>query len=543
MEKSRILVIDDEEVIRDLLAQTLTRRGYHVEPAEDGPAALKKVSSGFFNLLITDLKLPGMNGIEVLKQIKKVNPYIEVIIITGYPTIETAVEAIKVGAFDFLCKPFDIAEIVAVIQRCLEKQRNTLDHIELGELNTFFEISKTLTASSDLGTLLRQMLHSMLTLVRARSGSLLLFEEGNKEVRLECQTPDAGETKAAAVPAEGAAGGDADSRLFLSMPLKGRRPFSQKDVLGVINVSEKVSGDGFSLREQTLFSVLCSQAAATIENYRLYAQLQEKVKDLEQTIRELEETRNQLIQTEKLAAVGQLAFGIAHEIRNPLSIILEGVEFIQTDRHGVDQPPDDALVRIERAVQRANNIIVDLLKFSRASKIQSQSVDIGPILEAVCGLIENTARLRQVRVHKEWDISGRTLQADPNMLQQVFFNLSMNAIDAMPQGGELTLSAWRQPPSDGQGAALMVAVRDTGTGIPAEIRDKMFNPFFTTKEPGKGTGLGLSIVHMILERHGAVIEVDSEVGRGTTFVLRFPLQDKERAQPATAPAAPEREVS
>ena len=524
MERPKILVIDDEEVIRDLLAQTLRRCGYDVDPAEDGPAALKKVSKGFYNLLITDLKMPGMNGIDVLKEIKKVNPYIEVIIITGYPTIERTVEAIKIGAFDFLCKPFDVPEIVAVIQRCLEKQRNNLDHVELGELKTFFEIGKTITAYSDQDALLRQILHSMLGLVKARSGSLVLFDEGGREVRLECQRPAAEDGKGVRGDRERPAGESADSRLFLSAPLRGKHPFSRGDVLGAINVSEKVSGDGFSLREQTLFSVLSGQAAAAIENYRLYSQLQEKVGALERTIQELEETKNQLIQSEKLAAVGQLAFGIAHEIRNPLAIILEGVEFLQVERGTPGGETDDSFVLIKRAVDRANGIIIDLLKFSRASKIQVQEVDIARTLDDVTGLIRNSACLHQVRVRKEYAASGLTLTADPNMLQQVFFNLCLNAIDAMPHGGDLVLRTEPVRPADGGQRGVVVTIRDTGSGIPEDVLPKIFNPFFTTKEPGKGTGLGLSIVHLILQRHGAAIDVQSEPGKGTAFTITFPLR-------------------
>jgi len=542
MERPRILVIDDEEIIRQLLSQTLARRGYHVEPAEDGPAALKKVSEGFFNLLITDLKMPGMNVIEVLKEIKKINPYIEVIIITGYPTIETAVEAIKIGAFDFLCKPFDVPEIISVIQRCLEKQQGALDHVELGELEALFEISKTMPAYSDLDALLRQILDSTLRLVKAKSGSLVLFDEKDKELHREWTAGDNG--KGARQDTGHPDDKKADTRPFLSIPLMSRYSFSRRDILGVINVSEKISGEGFTLREQTLFSVLSGQAVAAIENYRLYAQLQEKIGALERTIKELEETKNQLIQSEKLAAVGQLAFGIAHEIRNPLAIILEGVEFLRADRDAAGIEADEALVLIKRAIDRTNNIIVDLLKFSRASKIQTQEVDIGRILDEVTVLIRNPSCLHHVRVRKECGSADLILRGDPNMLQQVFFNLCMNAIDAMPQGGDLVLGACRRRHADEKEEAIVVTVSDTGSGIPEDALLKIFNPFFTTKEPGKGTGLGLSIVHLILERHGAAIDVKSAGGRGTAFTITFPShgleakKDRAAVAPGTAGKMP-----
>jgi len=531
MERPKILVIDDEKVICELLVQALGQRGYDVESAESGPEALERLCQDFFNLLITDLKLPGMSGIEVLKEIKKVNPYIEVIIVTAYPTVETAVEAIKIGAFDFLSKPFDVPEIVAAIQRCLEKQRRMLDHIEIGELDTFFEISEALGGYSDLDTSLRRILNLTLSLVKARRGSLLLFNEDGGQVRLECGSPHGQDGDATVAGSErAAADGRArpdqekgDSRSFLSVPLRGRHPFSREDILGVMHVSEKISGDGFTLREQRLFSVLSAQAAAAIENHRLCAQLQEKVGALERTVHELEETRNQLIQTEKLAAVGQLAFGIAHEIRNPLSVILEGVEFLGAAPEGGVAEGEGALERIRKAVVRANGIIVDLLQFSRASKIELREVDIIAILEDVTGFIQNEACLHQVRIRKEYKTSGWRLTGDPNMLKQVFLNLCINAMRA-----ELARSA-------GPGVGGTVVVRDTGTGIAPDVLAKIFNPFFTTKGPGKGTGLGLSIVHLILQRHGAAIDAHSEPGKGSVFTVTFP---PEGAGPGTAPRQP-----
>ena len=119
MEKYRILVVDDEEIIRQLLVRAFGENSYHVEAVEDAEVALKRIKEDSFNLLITDLKMPKVGGIDVLKEIKRINPYIEVIIITGYPTIELAVEAVKIGAFDFICKPFDLEQMKTTVTKCL----------------------------------------------------------------------------------------------------------------------------------------------------------------------------------------------------------------------------------------------------------------------------------------------------------------------------------------------------------------------------------------------------------------------------------------
>ena len=127
MEKDRILVLDDEKVIQQLLVRTFGEDRYHVETAEDSYLALKRIKEEPFDLLITDLKMPGVSGMDVLKEVKNVNPHTEVIIITGYPTIELAVEAVKMGAFDFICKPFDLEHMKTTVGKCLEKQKSDIE--------------------------------------------------------------------------------------------------------------------------------------------------------------------------------------------------------------------------------------------------------------------------------------------------------------------------------------------------------------------------------------------------------------------------------
>jgi len=243
---------------------------------------------------------------------------------------------------------------------------------------------------------------------------------------------------------------------------------------------------------------------------------------LGQTIAQLNQTQNQLIQSEKMAAVGQLAFGIAHEIRNPLGIILGGVEFLEKNLVKKDGIKKEIVEKLKQSIDRANNIIVDLLRFSRTSKLEAQSVDICALMEDVVSLIKNQAYSKDVRIVKNYTDSALSVLADPALLRQAFFNLCINAIDSMSKGGRLTLNIY-----SGQGAQankeVIIEIADTGKGIPKDILPRIFEPFFTTKEPGKGTGLGLSIVHLILERHKGAIGVESAVDKGTKFTIRLPF--------------------
>ena len=549
----RILVIDDEEVIRQLLQRTLQKEGYFVDTAEDGSVAVEKIKANFYNLLITDLKMPRFDGISVLKEVKKSNPYIEVIVVTGYPTIESAVESIKVGAFDYLCKPFDIMEVQQTIKKCLERQKFIINRVQLTELQTLFEVSKSLSTEANLDHILRTTLDSALNVVNAKRGSIVLMDDKTNEMsirvargldesvvnatRIRLGQGIVGTVALEGKPAlvkdittnekfgkENGAGYDTVS--FLSLPMINTNG-AEKDVLGVINVADKTNGESFTERDQTLLSVLVGQAVTAIENFKLFQQLQDKVSKLQNAIGELNMMQSQLIQSEKMSAVGQLAFGIAHEIRNPLGIILGGVEFLNTSL-GEDVQNDkvvqEAIAKIKHSIDRANNIVIELLKFSRTSTMELVPVDLGAVLDDAVGLIKDEARFSNIQISKQ--LAGPALVlADPNMLRQVFFNLFVNAIDAMPHGGLLALkSAVQKDPRDGS-QMVTLEVSDTGDGIPEQVLGKIFDPFFTTKETGKGTGLGLSIVKLILERHHGTIDVRSVVSKGTTFTIRLPFQE------------------
>ena len=551
MERSKILVVDDEEAIRSLLKRTLGKQGYDVELAADGNTAVGKIKRNFFNLLITDLKMAKVDGIRVLKEIKNVNPYIEVIMVTGYPTIESAVEAIKIGAFDYICKPFDLPEMISTVDRCLDKQKFAISHIELSELMVLFEISRTITTTTNLNSLLKSILNSALELVKAKRGSFLLFDERTKELRIKAARGlsdevmnntrlKLGEGICGEVIQEGKSVLVTDieqdpryqsknkprykTKSFLSVPLIGKYP--QASILGVINVADKISGENFTEREKTLLSVLTRQAVTVIENYRLYSQLQNKIEDLKHSLKELNETQNQLIQSEKMVAMGRLAFGIAHEIRNPLGIILGGVELLEGNIAKEDNAAKESIEKIKYSINRANNIILDLLKFSRASKLELNTVNICELIDEIISLVINQANLKNIRISKKCLDENIQIMADSTMLQQVFFNLYVNAIDAMPEGGELLLNIYSARTAGRNESDVIIEVCDTGKGISQNILSKIFDPFFTTKEPGKGTGLGLSIVHLILERHKGTINVESKINQGTKFIVRLPAERK-----------------
>ncbi|MFH1458845.1 MAG: response regulator [Candidatus Omnitrophota bacterium] len=553
MDKPRILVVDDEAIIRQLLERTLTKNGYLVETAEDGQVALDKFQKTPFNLIMTDLKMPKVEGLGILREIKKFNPHVEVIIITGFPTIESAVQAIKIGAFDFICKPFDIQQVLEVVSKCLEKQKFQTHHIALNEVATFLKLNEIIVSSKDINAVIERILDGALEITKAKRGSLMILDEEkgelvigaarglDEEIVKNCRVK-LGEGIAGSVAqnkegiftinareycqAQGGSGADYETNSFLSIPLISSSVYGQERVLGVINLSDKISGENFTERESNILSVLAGQAAIAIENARLYLQLQNNINTLRKTIEELNETQDQLIQTEKLAAVGQLAFGIAHEIRNPLGVILGGIEFLDSSipKDGTDV--QESINIIKNSVTRANKIIIELLKFSRASKLELHSINVAETITGALELITGHAKSKDIKIQTVLPDEKIFIRADETMFRQIIFNLSINGIDAMDRSGKLTIKFYREqasPDKKKEADWSIVEVIDTGCGISEENMRHIFNPFFTTKGPNKGTGLGLSIVHLIVEKLGGTIKVESKLQAGTKFILRLPI--------------------
>ncbi len=273
-------------------------------------------------------------------------------------------------------------------------------------------------------------------------------------------------------------------------------------------------GTGFSPDDLSILQTLADEIAVAIENARLYENLQRQMGILEQT-------QFQLMQSAKLATIGELAAFIAHEINNPLTSVLGYASLILSET-----PPDDSkradLEVIEKEALRARAIVRDLLGYARQTDSAMEQTQINEAIESVLPLIRRRAEAQNVNIASTLDPSVGQIMGDLNQLKQVFINILNNAIDAMPDGGAVEIST-REVGGNGTGPRVEIAFQDTGVGIPPEQLDRIFDPFFTTKEDGKGTGLGLPISKRIVERHGGSIAVASMPGRGTRFTITLPV--------------------
>ena len=230
---------------------------------------------------------------------------------------------------------------------------------------------------------------------------------------------------------------------------------------------------------------------------------------------------SQIAQAEKMASLGQLAAGVAHEINNPLTGILLYASLVR-EAMDSDSPLRDDIRCIIEDAQRCKDIVKDLLTYSRQAKTNRETLELNDLVSQSLSLIRDQRLFMQVHVDKQLSDEMMPIYGDRNQLSQVVINLVINAIDAMERVGTLTLRTFRE-----KDAWACLEVSDTGCGIPEENLKKIFDPFFTTKEPGKGTGLGLSTVFGIVESNGGMVRVKETSKKGTTFIVELPIHEEQ----------------
>jgi signal transduction histidine kinase len=407
----------------------------------------------------------------------------------------------------------DVTESRELETRILEANRHLL------VLNT---ISSAASQSLSLNIILNSALDQLLELFKAETGGILLCDEkaGPPRYSVHRNLPDDSPVGlislelAKEVIETGETAKNNASSLDLESPsnfitLVGA-PLKTKDkVVGVITVVSQTNRD-FSLQEVQLLTSIGQQLGIILENAQLYQEAHQRLK----------ESQQQLIRAEKLTSLGQLAASIAHEVNNPLSGVLMYTQLLtkKLKGGGIDSETAlDYLSKMESELVRSTKLIRNLLNFARQSTPKLQQVNLNTVVNRTIDLTAHSAEMQHVRIIKELGPSLPDLTADSDQLQQVFTNLILNAIQAMPRGGSLTL---RTSINDDQARA---EVEDTGCGISPENMGKLFTPFFTTKPEIKGVGLGLAVTYGIIQRHKGRIEVRSKVGEGTTFTVYLPL--------------------
>jgi len=298
----------------------------------------------------------------------------------------------------------------------------------------------------------------------------------------------------------------------------------REKAMGAIAADHAEAGKNVTREALESMMTFAQQAGLAIQNASMYQELKAFSRQMEERIEktsaDLRKTEAQLVRSEKLASLGQLAAGIAHEIRNPLTSINILIHSLTESL-----PPETAhredLKVIEEEIQRINEIVEQFLRFAKPAPPLFKETEIAPVFDETLQLLRPRLERDRISVHREFDALP-PITLDRDQIKQVVLNLLINAIQAMPEGGRLDLSAR----VSGDSLWMKLSIRDSGMGIPPEDLGKLFDPFFSTKEGG--IGLGLSIAHRIIDQHHGKVEVESHPGVGTTFHLWLPLNQKEK---------------
>ncbi len=411
---------------------------------------------------------------------------------------------------------------------------------KIKSLFELLDISRRLNSTLDLRTILADLVSTAIRVLKAEAASILLLDERTGELEFRVTQGPAGRTLEGLRMArgEGIAGQVANSgvrhfvmdvsrdpqhsarfdpitgvhtRSVMAVPLAYREHVL--GVLEIINISSHVRREDVDHIE-----TIASMAAQAVANAQMMA--------------ELKRNQAELVQASKLAAIGTIAAGVAHELNQPLTGIRAFTQLLLRKHvKGTLTPQEleERLTRIDRQVDRMARIIEHLQVFARQRRVAQQPVSLQDVIQEAFILLEEQLRLRNIAVVRALGPDLPRIQGDPVRLEEVIINLVTNARDAMEahNGGTLTIRTWTVPDRH----QVYLQVSDTGEGIPADNLDRIFDPFFTTKDPGKGTGLGLSIVHGIVEEHHGHIAVDSKPGKGATFTISFPAMGSEPAGP------------
>jgi two-component system cell cycle sensor histidine kinase/response regulator CckA len=483
--KRKLLVVDDEQLILQIISDIFANEGYEVITALNCDRALNLLKEDLFHVVLTDIRMPEKNGINLLDKIRTFNPDIPVIIMTGYASLETAVEAVKHGAFDYLSKPLDFNKLKSIIKHAVEKyellQENRRLMQELQAINANLEL-KVRDRTRELNNILFSTHESVMTtdmdliIKSANSQTLNIFGKDCIGLRLD--------------------------DLIVGINFKA--------VIPQILHSDSYSTNHIIKFDDKYLEIVLSPLvdSETGEKFGLTV--------VTEDITEKKKLEAQVIQSAKMSAVGQFAIGLAHEFNNILSGII-GYTSFAFSRTSIESIREDLKI-VEKAAARASDLVTTLLSFSKNRNNKKHLASLEEVIEDAIKLIDHTFKSGGIQIIRHY---GKVPPIVMNVgeIQQVIINMALNSRDAMSDGGLIAIK------TDIDGDYVRIEFSDNGIGIPDKNLQKIFEPFFTTKKSDdskSGTGLGLSVVYSIIERHGGTIEVSSEIGKGTTFTIRLP---------------------
>ncbi len=694
MEKDygKILVVDDEPRMCESLKTLLSGVGYEVTTVHEGEKAIVKINQDDFDMVITDIKMPRLDGLDILKAARTKDQDALVILMTGFASLESAVSAINQGAYDYLMKPIDFPDLKLTIRRGLEKRRSDQarsrlltelkeKNLELNrrvaELDALYQASKSLSSTEDLGILLDKIVSLATEVIGAKTGSIMLIQRPENTLTIksaigldpkiiEHTKLELGKSIAGYVAKNGTPLMIEDiekdqkfkrlskkhyaTKSLLCVPLK-----IKEKVLGVINLSDKVTDTPFTQDDLRLLTTFASQAAMAIDDAHHFEQSKKKIGELlilyeiastlstlesfesisefifervkkitgidfalwfdwsekekklslnfcqglENTKRDLHipldkqkildsdtlnanikgklgeafdlspclesvtsfpitaegmlhgvlsvgnrkhmtisedqkhlisiiasqaasvyERQRSILNATRLLTMGNMVSEITHDLKKPLTNIKGTLQLLK-EKWSDTKDKEKFFDMVEQEIFRLNELAKEIVNFSNPNKYELEKKDIRLTLERALNLVKRDLDKRKINLKIDYQ-EVPSIFVNQNEIMEVLLNIILNAIDAMPQSGELGVSLKLHQEPKKEGRFLQICISDTGCGIAQENLNRIFDRYFTTKN--EGTGLGLAVVERIIKAHGGFVSVKSELGKGTSFFVNLPAE-------------------
>lgn len=503
MSANRILIVDDEELIVKLLSISLRSDGYETFPAYSGQQGLEVFKSESPDIVITDIKMPGMNGLELLKKIKEIDPEKEVIIVTGHGDIDSTITALQNGASDFINKPVRDDALAIALERAKSKiaLRQILKDYTTNLEVKIAEATEEIRRMSDFQKLLIKSSHDAIVafnhewkVVVYNPEAARIFGEAPKDVRNKMTIDDLYTPRIA--------------NIFKNqlMNTKDRKVMPWKE--NIINTK-----DGRQIQVRYTSDTL-------IENGKFVGTV-----NFFHDLTEIKRLEKELVQSERMAAVGQTISGLAHYIKNIL-VGLKGGSYVVDV--GIQKNDTEKLKAgwetIKKNIKRAWDLTQDLLTYSKQREPEMENCSPNGIVEEVTDLLKEFAFSKGIRLTKELDPGIGEVLADPKTIHHSLLNIINNAIDAciedenVSKKHEVAIKTYKD-----ENNMLCFMIMDNGCGMDENTRKQLFTPMFSSKG-GKGTGLGLLVTGKLIEEHKGFIDIETSPGTGSRFTIRLPYE-------------------
>jgi signal transduction histidine kinase/CheY-like chemotaxis protein len=544
----KILIVDDEEIVLSLARDALEDSGYKVTLACGGNEALEKIKKEYFDFILTDIRMPGLDGLELARQARKIRPAIGIIFMTGYANLTTAKDAIKEGAYDYIMKPFELNELRQAVKNAIKKKSKDVEDTLTNELNRLSDLNQLMYTVSDRRSLMRLSLgfammqgqasfgciaykdseENKVGIVRTDGQSAVNFQESTEKFEYDVFEFNSPEFDAPFV-----------IRSIEEHPLYIKRenpalassliPPWHNQAYHLVNIAlkrgtklygflilgyEKDSGNPIG-SEMKLLVITSSQIAISLENIIL-------LEESRTAYSRLKDLQDQTIELEKMATKGQMSAEIGHELNNFLGVVTGNLSLMEyhlgkKDYDGLDRYLTSIKTNLEN-IRKFTEGLVDLVPM----KSEFYACDINKLVSDVIEYLKVQNRFLNIEVQFKQSENQIFVQADAGQLQQLLYNLLNNAADATQERDDSIEKKIIITTETSEKNSYSIIVSDNGVGIEPQLVNKMFKEQFTTKKTGHG--FGMLVTSRIIESHHGQPIVVSTLGRGTTIRVEFPLE-------------------